>query len=324
MLSAALAVGLVGSAVMLSVSSAKGPHRSANENAFENSSSGHAEKALIVHDESDCNTAPAVEQASFDWGLDSGDACPHCGFKDTKVTPVVLDMPELLGPNDSAAVEVIKRKLGINPFRGSIFDDAASHAGKLLHHESPAELKSFDGVLQKLIGGCELQATCEGQCQSSPLAQCDASGCAATCTETCAGVCNNSHVTANPQAGFGIPAPGFETGMTRFVEWSAPPPQPNPTQTLREISPHLDAMANHLENADLFAEADALRETAKVLRMKARELKTGSTAAVLPPRYIQPVSVAIESGCECCKEHCGSECRCGKAEEAPESKPSEE
>jgi hypothetical protein len=82
-------------------------------------------------------------------------------------------------------------------------------------------------------------------------------------------------------------------------------------ELLREFAPGLDELANQLEEADLFAEADAVREAAQRLRVKARELKTGATAATYP-RPWKPVSTTT-AGCDCCKNQCGSECKCSKS-----------
>src|SRR5688572_32517558 len=113
-LSTIAAVAMLGCAVMLSVSSADGPYRHGGENAFNGPPLGHPDKALI-HAQwlAECEDSPApAEQTAFDWKLDQCDACPKCGFKDSHVTPVVLDVPELLGTGDATAIEVIKRKLG--------------------------------------------------------------------------------------------------------------------------------------------------------------------------------------------------------------------
>jgi hypothetical protein len=307
-LSTTLAVALLGCAVMLSVSAAKGPYRHAGENAFDGPPVGYPDKALISAAWID-EEPFATDDQTFDWGLECGDGCPKCGFKDSQVTPVVLDMPELLGGSDEAAIDVIKRKLGINAFRGSIFDGPAAPAAQLMKHDAPAELKTFDCVLEKLTGS-DSKITCGVECLEAQAAVCTAGP--GGCTAACSAACKTSDTTVDSTASDCTLAP-----LATTVEVSEPnagltllPPPSDRVELLREFAPGLDDLANKLEDADLFAEADAVREAAQRLRVKARELKTGATAAHSRPW--KPVNTTT-AACECCKNQCGGECKCSKS-----------
>jgi hypothetical protein len=307
-LATALAVALLGCAVMLSVSVAKGPYRHAGENAFEGPPLGHPDKALISAAWIDAEP-PATDGDTFDWGLECGDACPKCGFKDSQVTPVVLDMPELLGGSDEAAIEVIKRKLGINAFRGSIFDGPAAPTAQLLKHDTPAELKTFDCVLEKLTGS-DATSTCGVECLESQAAVCTAGP--AGCAESCAAACKATDVAVESVSDTCTltPVATAANGSGYSAEITLLPGPSDRVELLRHVSPGLDELANKLEDAELYAEADAVREAAQRLRLKARELKTGISAVISPPP-VKPVSTTTAS-CDCCKNQCGGECKCSK------------
>src|SRR5262245_49887810 len=73
--------------------------------------------------------------------------------------PVVLDLPDAACSGDSTAIETIKRKLGINIFRGSIFDGADSPAQQLIKQDAPARLLSLNGTLA-CSDRCEQFGTC--------------------------------------------------------------------------------------------------------------------------------------------------------------------
>ncbi|MEX2142596.1 MAG: hypothetical protein WD894_25305 [Pirellulales bacterium] len=311
-LSTTLAVALLGCAVMLSVSAAKGPPRPAGENAFEGPPVGHPDKALISTSWIDEGTAEpfASDDQAFDWGLECGAGCPKCGFKDPHVTPVVLDMPELLGGSDEAAIDVIKRKLGINAFRGGIFDGPAAPTAQLLKHDAPAELKTFDCVLEKLTGNFA-QSTCGVECLESQAAVCAAGP--AGCAESCAAACKATDVAVESVSDSCTltPVATAPEASEYNAELTLVPEPSDRVELLRHVSPGLDELANELEQADLYAEADAVRHAAQQLRLKARELKTGATAAT-HPRPWKPVSTTTAT-CDCCKNQCGSECKCSQA-----------
>jgi hypothetical protein len=316
---------------MLSVSAAKGPYRHAGENAFDGPPVGHPDKALVSTawiDESTAESSATDEPAAFDWGLPCTDTCPKCGFKDSHVTPVVLDMPELLGGSDEASIAVIKRKLGINAFRGSIFEEPAAPTAQLLKHDAPAELKTFDCVLEKLTGSTA-KTVCDAECAASPVAvsttgpaacneTCTAacsSTSTAACSDTCTAGCKTEHVAATACASDCTTSHVATTVdvVEEYVGGTVVPPPSDRVELLRELAaPGLDEVANELEKADLYAEADAVREAAQRLRLKARELKTGVTAAS-HPRPWKPIS-ATTAACDCCKDKCGADCKCPGAE----------
>jgi hypothetical protein len=333
-LSTTLAVALLACAVMLSVSVAKGPYRHASENAFDGPPLGHPDKALISTAWIDDSNAESLvtDEPAFNWGLECGDTCPKCGFKDSQVTPVVLDMPELLGGGDEAAIATIKRKLGINAFRGSIFEGPPTPTAQLLRHDAPAELKMFDCVLEKLTGVAS-KTTCGAECAQSTAAiestaavatttpavcgeTCTAASSdtsATACNEQCSAACKANNVAATASASDCTTGP-VETTRYVIVDGQVGTHRGLPSERielLRELAgPGLDEVANELEKADLYAEADAVREAAQRLRLKARELKTGATAAA-HPRPWKPVSTTAAT-CDCCKNRCGSECKCSK------------
>ncbi len=305
-ISAALAISLLGSAVMLSVGQAKGPYRHVGENSFDRRSLGHPEKALIANWQSDVQHTDeaAPQNASFDWGFGITEACPKCGFKDSHVTPVVMDMPELLGPGDTAAIEVIKRKLGINAFRGSIFDGADEPATELMKrsvaekwlatpraparladeatNDAPPELRTFDVVLERLNRG-ELSTTAAAAAED--VSQDDVCPTNTSARESCEsmpsltvvswlaatkqGACNDRCTCSS------APADATRTSLELTPVAVA---AENPTAALRRAGTELDEVASRLEENDRYTEADALREAAQLLRVKARGLKNGESA----------------------------------------------
>jgi hypothetical protein len=302
-------VTLLGSTVMLSVSAAKGPYRHAGENAFDGPPPGHPDKALISTAWIDDRNAESfvTDSPAFDWGLQNVQGCPQCGFKDAQVMPVVLDMPELLGGSDETAVDVIKRKLGINPFRGSIFEGPETPAAQLQKQDAPAELKAFDCVLEKLTA-IDTSAECGSQCLQSQTAACT------TGSGECAAACTGRAQTA--QSAEGDSAPEFLINAADLANrnYSVGLSEPaDGVELLRQVSPGLDELANKLEDADLFAEADAIREAAQRLRIKARELKSRATPVAMPVPW-RPVSTTTAS--DCCKDQCSGQCPCTKSRSA--------
>ena len=290
-LSTIAAVTILGGAVMLSVSSAEGPYRHAGENAFNGPPLGHPDKALIqTHWLTECDAPPAPsDQASFDWGLDQSDTCPKCGFTNSHVTPVVLDVPELLGPGDATAIDVIKRKLGINVFRGSIFEEPAFPTARLYLHDAPPVLRTQLCDSGSCAFSTAQRATsCDSlHCDKSDVAavtavdsKCDVCQTAcdkAAATTACAGANPNGDAasTAAPAAIHGI---AFASSIGE-----------DSVAALRRASVDLDEAAMRLEAGDRYAEADALREAAQHLRVKARGLKqsasAGQTTTASQPPY---------------------------------------
>ena len=255
-LSTMFAVGLLGCAVMLSVSSAEGPYRHAGQNAFNGAPLGHPDRALI-HTQwlAECDVAPApADHTAFDWKLDDCDACPKCGFKDSHVTPVVLDVPELMGPSDASAIEVIKRKLGINAFRGSIFEAPDCSAAQLF---SNAACTAIDAVCGH--DSCSAFGVCSAESEQCDKT-CDTGACAAQ-TKVTVGV-----------AAASSPSAPRDQAFAKMIE-------EDPVAALRRASLDLDEAAMKLEVSDRYAEADALREAAQHLRIKARQFKVGQSVS---------------------------------------------
>jgi hypothetical protein len=298
-LSALFAIALLGSAVMLSVSSAEGPYRHAGQNAFNGPPLGHPDKALIqVRWLEECESAAVPsDKTAFDWQLDACDACPKCGFKDSQVAPVVLDVPDFLGPSDATAIEVIKRKLGINPFRGSIFEEPSFSAVQIFGADAPPRLAT--SICEPICeaGACS-SATCGTCCDASDT--CRTAAATATAAkirnevvsshETCAAGsecsaagaqcdpgCNGSDActcAAEPRTNIGV-ASDWLTFNPRSQAFASSIEE-DPVAALRRASLDLDEAAMKLEVSDRYAEADALREAAQQLRFRARQLKQGA------------------------------------------------
>jgi hypothetical protein len=182
-------------------------------------------------------------------------------------------------------------------------------------------LKTLDCVVQKLTPGGVFTATCGVECLNAQAGVCTAGP--GGCTEACTAGCKTGEATAQSACSDSALAPVATTA--EIVEPYAGLALPEPSDRLdllRQVSPGLDELANKLEDADLFAEADAVREAAQRLRLKARELKTGATAAIGHSPW-RPVSTTMAS-CDCCKNQCGSECKCSKAASAGEQSTSTE
>jgi hypothetical protein len=290
-LSTIVAVGMLGCAVMLSVSSAEGPYQHAGQNAF-NGPIGHPDKALIQTQWlAECEGEPAPRDATaFDWGLDGRDLCPKCGLTNTQITPVVLDVPELLGPSDATAIDVIKRKLGINVFRGSIFEEPDFPATKLFMNDAPPRLQTQ--ICDPLTGTCaQASAACGARCDalacdkthvatSTTVAAAD-EACDASCGKACNAACAGEKVAVGVATASLAGAPHGKAFSSSIQEDSV--------AALRRASLDLDEAAMRLEVSDRYAEADALREAAQHLRVKARDLKrsasAGETAATIRSPY---------------------------------------
>jgi hypothetical protein len=303
-ISAALAIGLLGYAVMLSVGMAESPYRrTRGENAFERPI-GHPEKALIAvpwlqHSASEAWLAaepapsmpaapmPTAETVAFDWGIESHATCPKCALKDSKVTPVVFDVPDALGPSDATAIETIKRKLGINSFRGTIFDGAEPPARQLIKQDAPAKLLTLDRVLEG-VDRCDESCSCPSSACATDQTKSTSENSAKT-DDDCPG--------ATPPAGNRPRAVSLEPVRDEAIDY-------DPISVLRQTGWELDHCAQNLEDIDRFTEADALRDAAQVLRVKARELRHAKTATALreAPRWARPVTVggydssAVQSG----------------------------
>jgi len=303
-LSAALAIALLGSAVMLSVSLARGPFGERAENAFEDQSFGHPQKALIYQAGSEAfDHETGAAGSAFDWGLETDRSCPRSGFKDSKVMPVVLDMPELLGGSDEEAVQVIKRKLGIDPFRGSIFEEPGARPAKLPKLDVASELKSFDNVLEKLAAS--EKRTSEAYADLTVCSE-PSSGCGLTCesanVEKCEAADGGSLavIWAEDES---EPSIGVHRGMPS-----------EPVELLRLAGPSLDEVANELEKADLYDEADAVRKVAHQLRLKARQLKSRAAGRSAAAEF--KAASASAGSCTCCQNACGVTCTCADADNA--------
>jgi hypothetical protein len=286
-LSTILAIALLGCAVMFSVSSAKGPYQGASDNAFHGPPLGHTDKALInTHWLDDCTVDSApVNQAAFDWGFPADEACPKCGFKDVNVKPVVLDVPELLGPDDATAIETIKRKLGINAFRGSIFEDPAPPAAQLFPQGAAPELKAqtCDAACcskntTAATTACSTTAAAGGVCNAAKGSCAAGDAVAAASDHFCTAVGECSANASNKN--IGVPKDWLISApLARAVATSI---EENAVLALRGASFDLDEAAKQLEACDRYHEADALRQAAQELRIKARELKKLAHVAASP------------------------------------------
>ena len=336
-ISTALAVGILGYAVMLTASLAKGPYQHGSENAFEGPPVGHPEKALIWHawvPEPVVRQAAAVNHDEFDWGLQCAEACPKCGHKDPKVTPVVLDVPELMGPSE-AAIDMIKRKTGINAFRGTVFEGPEAPAAKMLKQEEPAELKAFDRVLRNSgrnvldhsgipqagygynFGDATISDALGGHAESAAGAATDriVESPAASPAEIWNGRpacpmgtdCGQAALTAIDN---GKDCPGSSVNIGVAIT----PVPSDPVELLRQHGSGMDEIANTLEEHELYHEADAIRDVAQRLRLKARALKHGSAEMVhiIAPQYqtahgiTQPAGVAY--GYPPAEDRCSETC----------------
>jgi hypothetical protein len=300
-LSTIAAVGMLGCAVMLSVSSAEGPYH-ASDNAFNGPPLGHSDKALIQAQWlSQCDAEPATaDRAAFDWGFPAEGCCPKCCFKDSKVTPVVVDVPELLGPSDVTAIEVIKRKLGINAFRGSIFEDPQFPAAQWLSCDAPPKLGiSFCDAFSLINVGAS--SACGTSCNAIDMGKSTVTTATAATTsneicsshEACAtaGACSTANAQCDKCSDSGLLTQACESRPASTVEASTVVSAPrgravsssieeDSVAALRRASLDLDEAAMRLEVSDRYSEADALREAAQHLRMKARDLKRPATGAV--------------------------------------------
>jgi hypothetical protein len=285
---------------MLSAGLAEPLHRPSNhENAFDGPPVGHPEKALLFAAGSPppapeawqremAERWPEVPQppqpAAFDWRLDAAPTCPLCRYHDSQVKPVVMDVPEWLAPSDTTAIETIKRKLGINAFRGTIFDGRDQPAETIVKQEAPARLLTVEWVPE--------------------TARCDESGSSCQCACPAAKVKSDCQYTADSEED----CPGAESTSLA----SSPPPapldadnksegHPQPVHVLRQGSAELDELAKRLEEDDRYAEADAVRHAAQQLRLTARELKQAKRDNALSeaPRWSLPGHYhtgAVQSG----------------------------
>ena len=287
-------------------------------------------------DDTATDVASGAEGATFDWGLHSGHVCPKCRNADPAVLPAILNVSDLLGPGDATTIGVIKRKTGINVFQGSIFDGPDAPAMKLIQRDEPAELHSFDDVLKqigyctapessavacdaadKVCGSvCVVPTGCDEACDdgkkhtvglgvvSAAVNACyDALGgkkvgigraCSANCSDLCGSSCSNL------DEGASYVNPGRAT--TNFTRSSRSPSaidewQINPLVALRHASRGLDEVAANLEEQERYAEADAVREAAEQLRMKARDLKkTAGSNAQVDVHPDKPVAYYVPAG----------------------------
>jgi hypothetical protein len=281
-LSPMLAVALLTSAVMLSAGFAKGPDHRGRENAFERPPLGHSDKALIATAWVADTDQPQAAEGAFDWDLDRQVSCPRCE-QESKVTPVVLDVPEPL-PSDTTAIDLIKRKLGINAFRGSIFDGAEAPATQLLRRERPLELQAFDTVLKRLnatdAATDAIATTYEDEIRAtgsySPITRDDApASIVAPAAPKTVGVGRVLRAAADTCCSEGVCSDVKIEQRETAVSLPS-----DRTELLRMYGPELDELANKLEEMDLYGEADAVRAAAQRIRVKARELKHGIGAAL--------------------------------------------
>jgi hypothetical protein len=180
-------------------------------------------------------------------GTTATSSCDHAHCRQ----PVVVDLPELLGPNDTSAIDVIKRKLGINVFAGTIYENAASPPAGIwssdettYHPQKPTTAifshpehgtyhvigVDFDSNAG-LIGEVYLDDDCPG---STPR-----------------DVAKTSYVTEEPEC----------TQCTVGID------------ALRNSAEDLDSAANQLERLESFEQADMIRSAAHDLRHLARRLR---------------------------------------------------
>jgi hypothetical protein len=242
----------------------------------------------------------------------------------------------LLGPGDASSIGAIKRKTGINVFQGSIFDGPDAPTMKLIQREEPAELHSFDQVLKQIgycnpapgstavacdqadtttgtawvrspacaevcVGDNELPAGL-GVVRAAVSACYDALGgkkvgigrtSSAKCDEMCENSCrvDDDAELARPRR----PIARFtrsSVGLSGPDEW-----QTDPMSALRHASRGLDEVAANLEEQERYSEADAVREAAQQLRVKARDLKkTAGSSAQLEVHPDKPVAYYVPAG----------------------------
>jgi hypothetical protein len=202
--------------------------------------------AALATEPCHCSTA-ACRCPSTDAAAASSCDSAHCR------QPVVVDLPELLGPTDGSVIDVIKRKLGINVFAGTIYD--ASCAPPCSTDTAAFDwLPNFEAEADKpLIGrgyhfnriagvGVNSDAGLVGDVY---LDDDDCPGSASR------GVATTSYVTEEPEC----------------IECTVG------IDALRNSGEDLDAAANQLEKLERYEQADQLRNAAHELRYLARRLR---------------------------------------------------
>jgi hypothetical protein len=252
---------------------------------YEISASPRSDKALIF-------TPPAPDQIKS-VAFDSGELCARCSAKNSTYAaaeasdhshcsnacdcptachcpataaasscdnancrqPVVVDLPELLGPTDGSAIDVIKRKLGINVFAGTIYENSppspalpcassAWHSDEIHYYPTPTANQLFpqhDARMYRLsvgigvISDAGLLGDLDDDCPGS----------------TPRDVAKTAYVAEEPEC----------TECTVGID------------ALRNSSEDLDSAANHLERLERYEQADLIRSAAHELRHLARRLR---------------------------------------------------
>jgi hypothetical protein len=191
---------------------------------------------------------------------------------DSKVTPVVFDVPDISAPIDATAIDTIKRKLGINSFRGTIFDGAEPPGRQLIQQDIPAKLLTLDRVLD-----------CADRCDDS--CACPNTGCSVdkTISTRVESVATDDDC---PGAASTVSGAAVETQSRPVALVKDKSGDRGAIDVLRYSSTQMDEVARHLEDDDRYDEADAMREAAQQLRVLARGFKhaTAPTASGEAPR----------------------------------------
>ncbi len=201
--------------------------------------------------------------------------------------PVVVDLPELLGPTDDSAIDVIKRKLGINNFAGTIYENppplppysaGAWVADQIMYFPARPITPLFSQPNQHnyqlaglgmnseagLIGDVYIDEDCPG---STPR-----------------GVAKTSYVTEEPEC----------------IECTVG------IDALRNSGEDLDSAANQLERMERYEQADLLRNAAHELRHLARRLRQDGGAPSVSVAAPMPLGARFDVLSEDVKE-CAAE-----------------
>lgn len=222
---------------------------------------------------------------TYDFGcvLASDQSCTQALFDEpTEVAApaqLAFDAPEMSGPADRAAIDLIKRKTGVNVFQGTIFDDPNLTALQFDQQPTEDNLAWFDSVLGRLAERDEQpQDTRQAMHLSEQPPRANAT--ALTGTDV---------VRLEPiKCSFDVAADSHDTAAsyarTGHRELHA-------VESLRDASYQLEADAQALEEQDRYEEADALRDSARELREKARAMR-GHTAALSEPAMLPTAAEA--------------------------------
>jgi hypothetical protein len=201
------------------------------------------------------------------------------------VTPVVLDLPDNTSSGDATAIETIKRKLGINVFRGSIFDGADSPAQQVIKQDVPARLLSLNGALDCTDRCDQFGACATSSCPNSACSSCPNSACATA--KTALTVEWSAKADDNcPGAAAATSIASTESSSEKCAH-ECENCDKGAIDVLRNSSSQLEEVAWRFETEDRYEEADSLREAAQQLRVLARGFKqaAAATASGEAPRW---------------------------------------